>query len=111
MVYTDQPERHCADTAVTHIEHPAVNAGLSPDKPFQTQLAEIEARQPAPAPESRQTRLITRHGERETARCAANASEQERIKSALRQPHDAWGGDRLNQRLKQLTDEAFNLRC
>jgi hypothetical protein len=110
-IYTDQPERNCDGSAdVTRVER-SLSAGLSPDKPFQAQLAESEARNPAPAPNRSQTALISRHGERDAARCAANANAQESVKSALRQPHDAWRGDQLTQRLKQLTDEAFSLGC
>lgn len=109
-VYTDHPDEHCADARARPLEGPPPTAGLSPDRPFQTQLAELEARRPPP-PDRAAFTAPERPETGRPDRCAFNAREQDRVKSALRQPHEAASGDALNRQLRQLTDEAFRLRC
>lgn len=109
-IYTDDPARDCPQGGEVIDARPA-SRGLQPERSFKEQLARLEETLPAQAQGPRGAAIDRATGAGKRSECAVNAWEQEQVKAALRQLHDAQRGDALTRRLRELTDEAFRLRC
>lgn len=70
-----------------------------------------------PPPRSIQVQRMRAAGQRPLAstrnsgRCAAIDREKERINARMRRPYGRWEGEHYRDRLRQLSEERWNLRC
>lgn len=126
-IYTDQP---CAPGKGHQLELKEDTAGLSPDRSYQSQLAEVEslhaseqrkafvpstrenhAQQVAPTPALARQQAVAQLGPSKEMQCKVIDDAIAAVDTQLRQPHGAQQGDYWTQQRKALMDQRFSLRC
>jgi hypothetical protein len=106
-VYADTP---CSEQART-VALPPPSAGLSPDRSYAEQLAQVRAERARhaaslPVPSA----VITRRPSTDN-RCASIDATVKAIDAATRQPHDVPAAERFRAQRRSLIDERFTLGC
>ena len=107
--YSDRP---CAPESITtSINTQPASQGLSPDVPYQAQLAQIQQMHSSPAKTEVHASQNSPSVPDVVTRCKWLAQRIVWIDSALRQPHDAYLGDVWTKERKEASDERFRLEC
>lgn len=112
VIYTDQHALCDKGAKVDVLDAAPTSAGIAPYRPYQDQLADLQAerrRQPAAVapPDDAQRRARAS----QEALCRSLDERIRWLDSALRQPHSAWEGDRLTAERRNATNRRFEARC
>ena len=106
-VYADAP---CGEQART-VALPPPSAGLSPDRSYAEQLAQVRAERARHAASLPVPSAVITHRRSTDNRCASIDATVKAIDAATRQPHDVPAAERFRAQRRSLMDERFMLGC